>query len=77
MGLLDDMNEQPQRQYSCKVRSMAASLEKADADILLAAVQNEKWTINALVNELAKRGLPITKDPIKRHREKQCSCWKI
>lgn len=78
MGLLDGLDQpQPPQLYHCKVRTVADSLDKADADILLAAVINEKWTINALMVELGKRGIAISKDPLKRHRDRHCSCWKI
>lgn len=78
MGLLDGLDQpQPAKRYPCKVRVTADTLDDADAKILLAAVENDKWTLNALVTELAKRGLPINKEPLKRHRDKACSCWKI
>lgn len=78
MGLLDGLDQpQPPRNYTCKVRMTANTLDEADAKILLAAVEGDKWTLNALTAELAKRGLPINKEPLKRHRERHCTCWRI
>lgn len=61
--------------YTCKVKTTATQLEPDDAEILLNAVMDERWTINALTVELNNRGVQISKEPIKRHREKVCSCW--
>lgn len=67
----------PIRQWACAVRTMIASLEKDDAEILTAAVNNPEWKYLALENALALRGIVLSQGAIKRHRTKVCSCWKI
>ena len=76
MGLLDDLKP-TQRQFPCKVRDVAASLEQADKDILLEAVMNEDWKYYTLEQVLLKKGLRISQGAIKHHRIKACPCWKI
>lgn len=76
MGLLDDLAP-VKRTYPCKVRDEAAKLSPDDAKILLEATENPAWSIHGLVSQLNKRGLQINAEPIRRHREKACSCWKI
>ena len=76
MGLLDDLEYRP-RLYPCKIREMAETLEPADREKFLAAVENPAWKAEALATELTKRGLPVSKPTILKHREKTCSCSKI
>ena len=78
MGLLDGLQEPPKAPIaSCKVRDTAAKLEPKDAEILLAAVEGDKWKIFALATELRKRNLPISTGTLNTHRNKACSCSKI
>ena len=76
MGLLSDLKEPPKRDWGCAVRSLAATLDKADAEILLDAVLNPAWQYYTLEQELQKRGLRLSQSTIKRHRLKNCSCWR-
>jgi hypothetical protein len=59
------------------VRDTAAQLDPKDAEILLAAVEGDKWKIYALAAELRKRNLPISTGTLGTHRNKACSCSKI
>lgn len=62
----------------CKVRTLLESLEKADRDILEAALNDyQKWQVRTLTNSLRELGIMISDRPIANHRSKECSCWKI
>lgn len=76
MSLLGDL-QPPAKVWPCKVRTILQTLEKADADILSAAVMNPEWNYQALETALALRGIKLGSAIIKRHRLKGCSCWKI
>jgi hypothetical protein len=75
MSLLSDL-QPPAKVWPCKVRTVLATLEKVDADILAAAVMNPDWQYQALETALALRGIKLGGAIIKRHRLKGCSCWK-
>jgi hypothetical protein len=63
---------------SCKVRSILETLDDQDRKTLADALTNDKlWKPDALATELTNRGIPITKWPINKHRQGQCSCSKI
>lgn len=75
MGLLDNLKEPPKRLLACKVRATAEKLEKADAAILLEAVEGDKWFIQPLEHALIEKGIPISGTVLKKHRAKSCSCF--
>jgi len=53
---------------------LANELSKEDKVILLEAVVDLRWTTNALVSELASRGLKLSRTVIERHRTTLCGC---
>jgi hypothetical protein len=53
---------------------LANELSKEDKVILLEAVVDLRWTTNALVSELASRGLKLSRTVIERHRKNLCGC---
>ncbi len=73
--MLEDLKP-PGRHFSCKVRTIAESLDAKDKVILLTAVNSEEWNFKTLSNELAKRGLLIVDTAIAKHRRKQCACFR-
>jgi hypothetical protein len=73
--MLEDLKP-PGRQFTCKVRTVAETLDAKDKEILLNAVNSEEWSFSSLSNELAKRGLVIVDTGIAKHRRKQCSCFR-
>jgi len=78
MGILDGLQEPPKTPImACKVRDTASKLEPKDAEILLAAVEGDKWRLSVLENELRKRLIFISTGTLKQHRSKACSCSKI
>lgn len=78
MGILDGLQEPPSTPLlACKVRDTAAKLDPEDAEILLTAVEGEKWKISTLETELRKRMIFISSGTLKQHRMKACSCSKI
>lgn len=67
----------PKKVWPCKVRTVKAELSVADAEILDSIVMNPEWPLRTLSNQLKKRGVDISDNSLKNHREKRCSCWKI
>ena len=76
MSLLSDLAP-ASKQWPCKVRTVMETLDKADAEILSAAVMNPEWKYQTLETALAGKGINLGSAIIKRHRLKGCSCWKI
>lgn len=76
MGLLDDLEYQP-RQYPCRIRATAETLDAADRAKFLEAVEGSVWKPEALATELNRRGIKVSRFSINKHREKACSCSKI
>lgn len=61
----------------CHASKLIQSLDKADAKILTDAIENEAgWTANALANALAGRGVSMGSDTIRKHRRKECLCFR-
>lgn len=75
MGILGDLVA-PKREFPCRIRDIAATLEPADAKILLDAVENPNWSIIGLSRQLKERGLMVSESPIKAHRAKACVCFR-
>jgi hypothetical protein len=75
MGLLDEFKQPPVKRWPCAVRKVSEGLEKADAEILVAAVMSEEWPIKTLSQSLKTKGIVLGETPIKAHRSKACSCW--
>lgn len=76
MSLLKGMTP-PQKVRVCTVAERAKELGKEDSEILLNAVMDSAWSINALVAALSSRGITLSRTVIERHRGKRCPCWKI
>jgi hypothetical protein len=73
MGLFDDLTP-IKRVYSCRIRTLLATLEAGDRDKLAALLASPDWSHTQLVNALQSRGVVVTRDAIQRHREGVCSC---
>jgi Zn-dependent peptidase ImmA (M78 family) len=72
--MLEDMMP-PVMKTRCKVRTMLEQLDETDRDILLKAIADyEAWSSNALARALSQRGLITTEKPIRKHRNRECSC---
>lgn len=76
MSLLKGMTP-PVKVRICTVAERAKELSKEDSQILLAAVIDPAWSINALVSALSARGITLSRTVIERHRGKRCPCSKI
>ncbi len=67
----------PKREFACKVKTVADSLDAKDAEILLTAVEDSvQWKIKTLEKELRKLGLMISDTPLITHRNKACACFR-
>jgi hypothetical protein len=72
--MLEDMMP-PVRKTPCKVRTILEQLADSDRDILLKALADfDAWSGNALARAMSQRGLIITEKPIRKHRNRECSC---
>lgn len=77
MGLLDDLGEPKKFIPSCKIRNIAATLDEADGKIFISAVNDAKWPVAQLALALRERGITLTRETIRTHRNGLCSCSKI
>jgi len=75
--MLEDLSIPVKQVFSCKVKVVKDSLDKADADILEKAINNPEWPLTTLARELQKRNINVSDNTLRRHRMKACSCWKI
>lgn len=73
--MLEDLKP-PTRRYECKVRTVADSLEPADAQILLEAVDSPDWRFKTLEKALKSKGITLIDTTIAAHRRRQCSCFR-
>ena len=72
--MLEDLKP-PEYVTPCAIRTMLEKLDEADQRILLDALANpEAWGNSALAKALTDRGLRISEKPIRKHRNKLCSC---
>ena len=76
MGLLDDMTP-PVIVSSCRVRSIADSLDEADKKIFMAALADPRWSNRALATAMNDRGFELGVSSIQKHKSRGCSCSKI
>jgi len=76
MGLLQGLN--PVKPIEpCKVGRTIIELDSDDAQILLDALTDSRWTARALSKALSERGITLAKDTIDSHMKKVCRCSKI
>lgn len=73
MSLLKGLTP-PVKVKKCFVAEKAKSLAPEDAKILLAAIDDRAWTINALVEALSDRGVNLSRTVLERHRLRKCPC---
>jgi hypothetical protein len=65
----------PTQLRSCKVGSIATTLNDSDRAILLDAVMNPEWPIKGLSRALQERGVILSDSPLTNHRKKTCACF--
>lgn len=69
--------EPPKPKFTCKIELLLTDLEKKDAEILQAAIDDvRKWPAKSLQKALKERGLSLADTVISRHRAKICRCYK-
>jgi hypothetical protein len=66
--------EPKKREALCVVAREAAKLSKEDLKILLDALDDQRWTSNALAEALIERGFKAGRNALTLHRTKRCSC---
>ena len=76
MSLLKGMTP-PIHVRKCFVAEKAVTLAKEDAVILLNAVNDPAWSLQALSTALGERGVELSRSTLERHRKGRCSCSKI
>jgi len=63
--------------FTCKVAIFYNELDKKDAEILKAAVDDaRKWPAKSLQKALQERGLSLADTVISKHRTQLCRCYK-
>ncbi len=58
----------------CVVARKAADLDEKDRKILEEALENPRWSTNALRMALIERGFSISDTALRGHRTRSCSC---
>ena len=76
MGLLDGLTPTKDIQ-PCKVGRTIIELEPSDAEVLINALEDPRWTSRGLSRALADRGIGLSKDTVEAHMKKTCRCSKI
>jgi hypothetical protein len=76
MGLLDGL-EPTKNIDPCRVGKLILELEPTDQQILIQALEDDRWTARALGLALNARGITISKDTLQTHMKKTCRCSKI
>ena len=76
MGILDGL-EPTKNIDPCRVGKLILELEPDDQKVLLAALEDERWTSRSLAMALNSRGITIAKDTIQAHMKRTCRCSKI
>jgi hypothetical protein len=67
----------PKSRGTCKVNTVAVTLNDKDRDIFLVAVMDsENWPVKSLCKALSDRGIQISDSPIYNHRGKTCACFR-
>jgi len=76
MGILDNLT--PEKPLEpCRAIQAALDLEPKDAQTLLEALTDPRWTASGLSNALRARGVTLAADTIRSHTRKLCRCSKI
>jgi hypothetical protein len=76
MGILDGL-EPTKNIDPCRVGKLILELEPDDQKVLLAALEDDRWTSRSLAMALNSRGITIAKDTIQAHMKRTCRCSKI
>lgn len=74
--MLEDLSI-PGKAGRCRVDAIKKSLSDKDAKILENSVMNPEWPLLVLSRELKKHNIAVSDNSLRRHRLKDCSCWKI
>jgi hypothetical protein len=75
VGLLDELrSEEPPPKHLCGVTKTVESLDKKDAADLVAAIEDATIMATSISRVLARRGLTLKPDAIRRHRKRECRC---
>lgn len=64
-----------QREHICSLMLKAADeLNSADLEILVAALEDKRFSNNGLAEALTDKGFRATETQVRRHRIKKCAC---
>jgi hypothetical protein len=75
--MLEDLKPPSPFKGSCKVGQIMLTLDKADQEILSAAIfDSANWPVKTLSRALTEKGLQISDTPITSHRFKNCACFR-
>lgn len=78
MGLLDDVAAEPRkvsRHPQCIAGRLIATMSEEDQADLDSAFDNREFTHAAIHRVLLKRGVPLKREALARHRNRKCQCY--
>jgi hypothetical protein len=71
--MLENLGTPEDRSYCIIIRN-GLTLSPEDFAIYDEAISDTRWGVTVLSERLTKLGLKTSKDSLRRHREKMCSC---
>lgn len=75
--MLEGLTPPPKFKGTCKVATLAATLDDKDRAILMDAVKDaENWPVKSLAKALSNKGLQISDTPLYNHRNQTCICFR-
>ncbi len=67
----------PRKEFPCGVRKVMETLEPNDQKILRLSLEDaESWPAKTLERALKLRGVSLSEGPIRKHRLRNCSCFR-
>lgn len=74
--MLENLDQHIQRAH-CKIQRINAELTAEDVALLTQYLGDEdKWSHYHLTKALNKAGITLSETVIRRHRAKECACWR-
>jgi hypothetical protein len=67
----------PRKELSCRIRKVMEGLEPDDQKILRLSLEDfDSWPAKTLERALKLRGVILSEGPIRKHRNRKCSCFR-
>jgi LytS/YehU family sensor histidine kinase len=73
--MFDDLTPPSRGKELCPMMEKAvAELDKSDLEKMVSAMEDARWTNEALAKELTRQGFEVTETKMWKHRAKRCAC---